>query len=115
VNGSATTYAVPIDVAVGIARQLDATGVATHGSLGVGGIDTPLGPMVARMTSDAPAARAGVHVKDLVMAVDGHAVESMGDIIALVQSHDPGRTVVVDVRRGAQALALRVRLGATTG
>src|SRR5204863_62391 len=35
VNGSATSYAVPINVAAAVARQLDATGVAQHGTVGV--------------------------------------------------------------------------------
>ncbi len=115
VNGSATTYAVSIDVAVSVADQLDATGVAQHGTLGIGGVDTPLGPMVKTMTSNAPAARAGVHVRDLVEAINGRAVESIGDVTALVQSLDPGRWVVMDLRRGKKALEVRVQLGAMAG
>jgi S1-C subfamily serine protease len=115
VNGSATTYAVSIDVAVGVARQLDATGVAEHGTLGVRGLDTPIGPMIVQMAGDAPAARAGAKVNDLVEAINGRAVESIGDVTALVRSFDPGRTVVLDLRRGTRAVEVRVRLGATTG
>ncbi len=115
VNGSATTYAVSINVAVDIALQLDATGVARHGTLGVAGVDTPLGPMIAEVPRDAPAALAGVHVSDLVESINGRAVASIGDVTALVQGLDPGRTVVMKLRRGQQALAVRVRLGATTG
>jgi S1-C subfamily serine protease len=115
VNGSATTYAVSIDVAVGVARQLDATGVAEHGTLGVHGLDTPIGPMIVQMAGDAPAARAGAKVNDLVQAINGRAVESIGDVTALVRSFDPGRTVVLDLRRGTRAVEVRVRLGATTG
>jgi len=115
VNGSSTTYAVPISVAVGIARQLDASGVATHGTLGMSGVDTPLGPMISKMAPDAPAARAGLHVRDLVESVNGRAVESMSEVTAIVQSLDPGRTVVVDLRRGSQTLEVQGRLGSMTG
>ena len=113
VNGSATTYAVPINVAVAVARQLDATGVVRHGTLGVRGADTPLGPMILQMKNDSPAARAGVHVKDLVQSINGRTVESIRDLTALVRGLDPGRTVVMAVRRGKQALEVRVELGAT--
>jgi serine protease DegS len=115
VNGSAATYAVSIDVAVGVAVQLDANGVAQHGTLGVRGADTPLGPMIVGMASDAPAARAGAHVNDLVQSVNGRTVETIGDVTALVRSFDPGRTVAIVLRRGTQALELRVQLGAMTG
>jgi S1-C subfamily serine protease len=115
VNGSATTYAVSIDVAVGIARQLDATGVAQHGTLGVRGLDTPIGPMIVQMASDAPAARAGARVNDLVQSINGRTVETIGDVTALVRSFDPGNDVVITLRRGTKAIELRVRLGATTG
>ena len=115
VNGSATTYAVSIDVAVAVARQLDATGVVQHGTLGVRGADTPLGPMIVQMTKEAPAARAGAHVSDLVASINGRAVESIRDVTALVRGLAPGLTVVMELRRGAQALEVRVRLGATTG
>ena len=103
VNGSVTTYVLPIGVAVDIAHQLDATGVARHGWLGIGGNDTMYGPMVANMESDAPAAAAGMRVNDLLQSINGRAVESIGDLTALVQGLDPGRTVQIGVRRGNKA------------
>lgn len=115
VNGSSTTYAVSINVAVGIARQLDATGVATHGTLGMTGVDTTLGPKISSMASDAPAARAGLHVNDLVESVNGRAVESMSEVTAIVQSLDPGKTVVVNLRRGTTSMEIRAVLGSMTG
>ena len=36
-------------------------------------------------------------------SVNGRAVESIGDVTALVRSLDPGRTVVIDLRRGTKA------------
>jgi hypothetical protein len=36
-------------------------------------------------------------------------------VTALVRSFDPGHTVVMDLRRGTQAIEVRVRLGSTTG
>jgi S1-C subfamily serine protease len=115
VNGSATTYAVSIDVAVGVARELDANGVATHGTLGISGVDTQFGPMIATMATGAPAARAGAHVKDLIQAIDGRSVETIGDVTALVHGQTPGRTVIVKLLRGNETLEMKVRLGATAG
>jgi S1-C subfamily serine protease len=115
VNGSARTFAVSIGVAVTVAGQLDAAGVARHGWLGMSGVDTNYGPMVSAMAADTPAARAGIHVRDLVQAVDGRSVESMGEVTAVVQSREPGATVVVDLRRGGRTMEISARLGATPG
>jgi len=115
VNGSATTYAVAINVAVGIAQELDASGKAEHGSLGVAGVDTKYGPMIVNMPYGGTAARAGVRVSDLVESIDGRAVATIGEVTALVQSLDPGRTVDMTLRRGKAAVEVRVRLGATPG
>jgi S1-C subfamily serine protease len=114
-NGSATTYAVSIAVAVGIAHQLDANGVARHGTLGFRGVDTPSGPKITSMAATAPAARAGAHVSDLVESINGRAVDKIADVTALVRSIDPGISIIMELRRGAEALTVRVQLGATTG
>jgi S1-C subfamily serine protease len=115
VNGSATVYAVDIGVAVDVAHQLDADGVARHGELGVSGIDTPTGPMIVKMPRHGAAAQAGIRVDDRVESVDGRAVSTVGDLIAVVRSLHPGDTAVVDLRRGKSSVEARVRLGATTG
>ncbi|MDQ1434465.1 MAG: serine protease DegQ, partial [Actinomycetota bacterium] len=115
VNGSVTTYAVSIAVAVGVAHQLDANGVARHGTLGLRGVDTPLGPKITAMANTAPAARAGARVSDVVESINGRAVESIADVTALVRSIDPGIKIVMELRRGNQALVVQIELGATTG
>ncbi|MDQ1380576.1 MAG: serine protease Do [Actinomycetota bacterium] len=114
-NGSVTTYAVSITVAVLVAHQIDANGVARHGTLGIRGVDTPLGPKITAMASTAPAARAGAQVGDVVESINGRAVESITDVTALVRSIDPGISIVIELRRGNQAVTYRVELGATTG
>ena len=67
------------------------------------------------MKSGAPAAESGMRVNDLLQSVDGRAVESIGDVTALVQGLDPGRTVAIGVRRGEKVLEMRVKLGTKSG
>jgi S1-C subfamily serine protease len=67
------------------------------------------------MASTAPAARAGAQVGDVVESINGRAVESITDVTALVRSIDPGISIVIELRRGNQAVTYRVELGATTG
>jgi putative serine protease PepD len=115
VNGSKSTYAVSIAVALDIAHQLDADGVAHHGTLGVSGVDTPSGPMIVDMPIHGAAARAGVRVDDHVESVNGRAVSTVGDVTAIVRSLRPGTAVIVDLRRGKKNVEARMLLGATDG
>src|SRR5262249_38062908 len=104
-----------IGVAVDVAHQIDANGVARHGELGVSGVDTPTGPMIVNMPKHGEAARAGIRVDDRVESINGTAVPTVGDLIAVVRSLHPGDTVVLDLRRGKSSFEARVRLGATKG
>jgi S1-C subfamily serine protease len=115
VDGSATTYAVGIGVAVDVAHQLDASGIAQHGTLGVSGVDTPSGPMIVDMPRNGAAARSGMHVDDRVEALNGRRVTTIGDLTALVRSLNPGEAVVVELRRGKKDVDAHLRLGATQG
>jgi len=115
VNGSTTTFAVSIGVAVEVAHQLDANGVATHGTLGVRGVDTPTGPMFVAVPKSAPAAKAGARVDDRVESVDGRPVDSVSQLTALVRGMDPGKVIDLDLRRGKDTVEVHVQLGATTG
>ncbi len=49
------------------------------------------------------------------MSIDGRAVESMNDVLAIVRSGEPGRTVTFELRRGKKELKLPVQLAATNG
>jgi len=115
VDGSATTYAVTIGVALEVAHQLDAEGIARHGALGVAGVDTPTGPMIVDMPHDGAAAKAGMRVDDRVESVNGQRVADIGELTAIIRSMQPGAAVVVDLRRGNKDVEAHLRLGATAG
>src|SRR4051812_24714428 len=85
IDRSATTFAVPIETAVGIAHQIRDDGKAQHGSLGLEGADAPL-PVVVSVTKNGPAAKAGIKKGDVVRAVDGRAVDAIGAVTALVRA-----------------------------
>jgi putative serine protease PepD len=110
VRGKRTTYAVPIDTALGVANDLRELGYATHGALGIDGTNTSEGPMVTSMDSDGPAAEAGVRVGDIVVSVDHRQVDTMSDVMALVRHDRPGESIVLGLRRGAAKLTMMARL-----
>jgi len=67
--------------------------------------------LVVAVTSDSPAARAGVLVGDLLVAFDGHAVESPEDLLDLLSGDKIGRQVTLRVLRGGSATDVTVTVG----
>jgi putative serine protease PepD len=115
IGGSDTTYAVAIDHATDVAKQLHDNGIAQHGAAGFTGSDSKYGPMIATVATDGPAAKAGLKKGDVVMSVGGRAVESMGEVLALVRAADPGDKVIFEVQRGRDEVTADVELGTERG
>jgi S1-C subfamily serine protease len=110
VGDSRTTYALPIATALTIADDLRSQGYTTHGALGINGIDKPAGPTVTALVAGGPAARAGVHVGDIVERVDNHEVGSIEDVMAIVRHNTPGRAIVIELVRGSRKVAVTATL-----
>jgi len=104
------TYAVPIRTALSIANDLRAHGYVTHGALGINGINASSGPTVSGIVAGGPAARAGVHVGDVIDSVDNHEVYSMDDVMAFVRHDRPGQPVELTLERGTRSMKVRVTL-----
>jgi serine protease Do len=117
------SFAIPIDVAMDVGRQLQADGRVTRGRLGVGiqdldqalaksfGLDRPRGALVASVEAGGPAATAGVQEGDVILSFDGRAVESSGALPATVAAVKPGQKVELEVWRERASRRLRVELG----
>jgi len=72
------------------------------GFLGVGleeRADGGQGAIVTDVSPDSPADEAGIHTGDVVVAIDGHAVDGTGAIIGAIRDHQPGDTVSVTIER----------------
>ena len=97
------SFAIPIDVAMDVGRQLQANGHVTRGRLGVGiqeldqalaksfGLDRPRGALVASVEQGGPAAEAGVQEGDVILSFDGRAIDSAGALPATVATAKPGQ------------------------
>jgi serine protease Do len=117
------SFAIPIDVAMDVGRQLQAHGRVTRGRLGVGiqeldqalaksfGLERPRGALVASVEEGGPAAAAGVQEGDVILSFDGRAVDSAGTLPATVAAVKPGRDVELEVWRDRSSRKLRVKLG----
>jgi S1-C subfamily serine protease len=112
VTGDDATYALPIDAAANIADELSMHRTAAHGWLGVQGSDAGGVPTVTGMTQGGPADRAGIHTGDVVVAVGGRTVDTMGEVTAAVRWYKPKATVPVKVRRANALVDVSVKMGA---
>jgi len=74
------------------------------------GADENAGIMVAHVDDESPAARAGLEVGDVVVAVDGKMLASDWDLRRLVAPRKAGDVVTVDVVRDGGRLQLKATL-----
>ncbi len=114
----AATYAVPIDVARGVAEQLDTSGTVSHGWLGIvygaGAEGAERGPTVGAVMPGGPAAKAGLLPGDVVQRVEGTRVYDQQDLAAETRRRNPGDAVEVTYwRQGSLHPPVEVVLGSS--
>jgi len=114
--GSGIGFAVPINMAKALLPQLQAKGRVTRGYLGVSVADlTPdlqkgfglpagvKGALVQQVVPKQPAAKAGIEPGDVVLSVNGKAVDTSGALTRSVSLIPPGEKVtLVVLRRGGE-------------
>jgi putative serine protease PepD len=90
-------FAIPVDQAARIERELIATGAASHAWLGAQAADQPntKGASITSVTSGSPAAVAGLADGALVTKVNDQVIQNAGALCAAMQSQAPGARVTV--------------------
>jgi S1-C subfamily serine protease len=102
-SGGNEGYAIPIDKALALARQIQAgrSSAAVHvGPTAFLGVlaepsqyaDVP-GALVAQVVAGGPVERAGIGPGDVITGIDGRAVSSSATIVKVLQAKRPGDTV----------------------
>ena len=116
-------FAVPINVAKEILDQLRTKGKVVRGWLGVQiqsvtddlakslKMKDAKGAIVSDLDERGPASKAGIKAGDVVVAIDGRAVENNSDLSRYVASKPPGATVKLDVLRDGATKTIAVTLG----
>ncbi|MGH8957199.1 MAG: S1C family serine protease [Acidimicrobiia bacterium] len=107
-------FAVPISNAFEFASAIVAGDPIETAFLGVTGEEATgdvSGAVITELTAGGAAVGAGLEVGDVVIAVDGLAVRSIGDLAARIRSYLPGDEVTLDVRRDGEPLSIKVVLG----
>ena len=117
------SFAIPIDLAMGVQEQLRSKGRVQRGRIGVAiqevtrqladsfGLPRAAGAIVSTVEVDGPAARAGVLQGDVILRFGGREVDASSDLPRIVAAVEPGSLVAVDVFRGGAPLSVQVTVG----
>jgi len=115
-------FAVPINQAAGILAQLKAHGRVSRGYMGVFltdvtpalqrslGLQSARGALVQDVTAGSPAERAGLHVYDVILDVEGHDVATNQELIRDISARQPGTVARLGIIRDARRFSLPVKL-----
>jgi S1-C subfamily serine protease len=119
-------FAIPINTAKLLIPQLETGAQLKAVWLGIRGGDvtaalaqerdlgTNEGVLVAEAVQGGPAARAGLQAEDVITALDGKAVTTLGELQDALSQHQPGDTVTLSIVRGGSQQELKVQLEAWT-
>lgn len=116
------SFSIPIDVAMNVAEQLKKTGKVSRGQLGVHiqelskelaqsfGRDSAKGALIVNIEPESPAAKSGLQVGDIIISVDGKAVDSSRDLPMLIGARLPGTQVTLGLWRKGKEVSASVVL-----
>ena len=116
------SFAIPIDVAENVERQIIAVGHVVRGKIGVTiqevtadladsfGLGSPHGALVSSVESKSPAATAGIEPGDVVLSVQGHAIDHFGELSSRISDMRPGSEATLTLWRDRKEHTVRVRV-----
>jgi serine protease Do len=116
------SFAIPIEVALDVGKQLQATGKVTRGRLGVQiqaltpelaksfKLPNTQGVLVASVEPKSPADQAGLHPGDVILAYEGKPVTTATELPRVVAATKPGTVVTLDVWRGGAKKQIKATL-----
>jgi S1-C subfamily serine protease len=121
----ATALSIPASTVNRVADQLLAQGRVARGYLGIAtqpvrlppglrrdaGVDQEIGLVLVSVEPGAPAEKGGLLIGDILVAVDGQAVNDPADVLAAVSAERIGRTVALTIVRAGRRETVNVTVG----
>lgn len=117
------SFAIPIDVALNVAHQLNDHGKVVRGHIGVVvqdvtpqlaralGLDKPAGALVAKVQKRGAAAAAGIRAGDVITAFNGTPIVNADELPRAVAAVPPGTRVPVSIWRKRAPVHLQLEIG----
>jgi len=121
-SGQGIGFAVPVNMAKGVIKQLKEQGEVTRGWLGVGiqdindemaeyyGIKGKKGVMVSEVFPGDPADKAGIRTKDIILEVNGQKIESSRELTRMIAGFHVGEVVKITVFRDDKEKIFKVKI-----
>jgi serine protease Do len=116
-------FAIPINVAAKVEKQLVAHGKVERGRIGVGiqelsqplaesfGLERPSGALVGSVDKSGPAAKAGIQPGDVLLSMDGAPIERSSDLPPRVADLKPGSKATFELWRNGAKKTVEVTVG----
>ena len=116
------SFAIPIDIAVGIKDQIINGGKVHRGRIGIGiqevnaqfadsfGMDRPRGALVGNVESGGPADKAAIKPGDIIIAVNGQPIERSSELPVIIAAIKPGSEAQLEIWRNRKAQKISVRV-----
>jgi serine protease Do len=116
-------FAIPIDIASKVARELKEHGKVTRGWLGVVvqevdrnlarsfNLPKPEGALVARVLPDSPAQQAGLKAGDVLLKYNNVELVTSRSLPPMVGESTPGDTITLELLRDGRSITVKVEVG----
>jgi serine protease Do len=117
------SFAIPIDLAMNVAKQLKTQGHVSRGWLGVliqdvtrelaetFGMSHPRGALVAQVLPGSPAEHAGIQVGDVIVSYNGHELPTSAALPPMVGTSPVDRPSTLNILRHGKELEIKVTIG----
>jgi len=120
-------FAIPSNTVKTVVAELESTGHVTRGFIGVEAqplntglakalrVDDASGALIAGVTPDGPAAKAGLQPGDVVSAVNGRSIKNARQLAVDIATVKPGEQATLDVVRDGQKKTVTATVGEQPG
>ncbi|EFQ84659.1 trypsin, partial [Aeromicrobium marinum DSM 15272] len=115
-------FAIPVDLAKNVARQILAGDPVEHARIGVTVAPatssdqiTGIGAEVREVTSGGAGDNAGIEVGDVITGLNGNAISSSSALVASIRGYQPGETVEITLQRDGSSQTVDVVLDSDGG
>ena len=121
-NSEGIGFAIPASTVTKIADEIVKTGKATHAYMGVGtqtvtkdmqqqfSLSRSAGILVAQVTQNGPADKAGIQRGDIIINIEGKDVTDSSDLLQAIHDKQPGDQLKLTIDRSGKTMDFTVTL-----